>query len=96
MIDIIYKRPWLTVVGINSAAVLLLCAVIAWWVGDAAVIGKTLVIAPIVAALFTIKLARGWYDKAPDDAVWRKRFLQTGAIWGVVLVILAFILIGIH
>ena len=94
MIALIYRRPWLTVFGINAIALFLVGVILAVWERDASLLTKGAVIAPIGALAFTLKQTWWWDDKNPPDAIWLKRFIQTGAIWGVVLVVLGFVLLG--
>jgi hypothetical protein len=94
--DLIYRRPWLTVFAINAVALALVGAVTAWWTGEVPLATKVFLIAPVAALLFTLKQTWWWNGKNPSDAIWRKRFVQMTAIWGAVFVILAFILFGVH
>lgn len=87
-------RPWLTIFGMNWLAMTIFVGVIAWWSGNLGLLGEGVIFAAIAAAGFTARLSWGWVDKQPTEAIWRYRLLQAAAIWGVVLVILIFVLLG--
>ena len=96
MIDIVYKRPWLTLFGINLVALLLFSAIIASWAGDASLLNKGLLVSPIGALIATNRLSWGWRAGNQEQWVWRKRYLQAVVMWAVVFIVLAFILLGMH
>ena len=94
MIDILYRRPWLTVFGINLLALLILIAVITGWADDASLLKRELWVAPIGALILTMRLSWGW--QSADQSVWRKRYMKAAVIWAMVFVVLGFVLLGMH
>ena len=87
-------RHWLSLYGINVVGILLLELVVAWWMGDFSLMGKGAFIAVPAAAAFTLRESWGWGGSA-DKPSWRKRYLQTLALWSVLFVVLAFVLASV-